>query len=181
MFATAELADILFDALIDRPMRLCSPLNVSRRAGRASSNHRLPLTPHHGRRRRYRFSHAAAPACRWRGPSDLFRHLWSGRACRDRHYFHMGPAIKQKSRPLSFARERCRLRAWTFSPCLFCELSCLSPECWSVTGLDRLYPRFDVIGCGKIKTNDFARESLTQLIPAKGRRRRLLNPERTNR
>lgn len=63
MFATAELADILFDTLI-----VIGPCAYVRRptfpAGpdRASSNHRLPFTLHHVRRRRYRFSHAAAPA-----------------------------------------------------------------------------------------------------------------------
>ena len=90
----AELADILFDTLI-----VIGPCAHVRRPtfpagpGRASSNHRLPFTLHHVRRRRYRFSHAAAPVCRWRGPGDLFRHLWSGRACRDRHCSHMGLAI----------------------------------------------------------------------------------------
>ncbi len=71
-------------------MRLCSPPNDSPGAGRASSNHRLPLIPHHDRGGGPLWP---APACRQRGPSDLFGHLWSGRACRDRHCFHMGPAI----------------------------------------------------------------------------------------
>ena len=71
-------------------MRLCSPPNDSRGAGRASSNHRLPLIPHHDRGGGPLWP---APACRQRGPGDLFGHLWSGRACRDRHCFHMGPAI----------------------------------------------------------------------------------------
>ena len=62
-------------------MRLCSPPNDSRGAGLASSNHRLPLTPHHDRGGGPLWP---APACRQRGPSDLFGHLWSGRACRDR-------------------------------------------------------------------------------------------------
>jgi hypothetical protein len=62
VFATAELADILFDTLI-----VIGPCAYVRRPtfptgpGRASSNHRLPFTLHHVRRRRYRFSHAAAP------------------------------------------------------------------------------------------------------------------------
>jgi hypothetical protein len=66
-------------------MRPCSPPNVSRGAGRASSNHRLRLTPHHDRGSGPLWP---APACRKRGPSDLFGHLGSGRACRDRHGFH---------------------------------------------------------------------------------------------
>ena len=60
------------------------------RGHRASSNHRLPLIPHHDRGGDPLWP---APACRWHGPRDLFGHLCSGRACRDRHWFHVGPAI----------------------------------------------------------------------------------------
>ena len=50
VFARSELADILFDALIViGPCAYVSPPNVSRGAGRASSNHHLPLIPHHDR------------------------------------------------------------------------------------------------------------------------------------
>jgi len=50
VFATAELADILFDALIViGPCAYVPRHNDSRGAGRANSNHRLPLTPHHAR------------------------------------------------------------------------------------------------------------------------------------
>ncbi len=96
-------------------MRLCSPPNDSRGAGRASSDHRLPLIPHHDRGGGPLWP---APACRQLGPSDLFGHLWSGRACRDRDCFHMGPAISAvfKSRPRrrGYSSFRSRTRALGF-------------------------------------------------------------------